>query len=248
MTPHDEFYVGYEPTLPPLMARRVRAAVIGAATALLGVALLLTAMQRPLAGSSFDYGQHRKWSGQLVRTPAPAVLVPSPNGHVRYWLVGRGKHGADEVLRGIHDGWIEVVGALVSREDWRMIEAASVSPAPAPDGAASLVVEPDQPGRTLTVRGEIVDSKCFLGVMNPGERTVHRDCAIRCLNGGVPPMLAWRDRDGRAGLAVLVDARGRLLHEQVHHAVGRKVDVSGRLFQVNGQPVFQLASIAGVVP
>jgi hypothetical protein len=29
----------------------------------------------------------------------------------------------------------------------------------------------------MTLTGEIVDSKCYLGVMNPGQGKVHRDCA-----------------------------------------------------------------------
>jgi hypothetical protein len=41
---------------------------------------------------------------------------------------------------------------------------------------------------TLTLTGEIVDSKCYLGVMNPGNGKVHRDCASRCLSGGIPPL------------------------------------------------------------
>src|SRR5208282_2155438 len=41
---------------------------------------------------------------------------------------------------------------------------------------------------TVTVTGEIVDSKCYLGVMNPGKGKVHRDCASRCLSGGIPPI------------------------------------------------------------
>jgi len=40
---------------------------------------------------------------------------------------------------------------------------------------------------TQTLVGEIVDSKCFLGVMNPGQLTTHRACAIRCISGGVRP-------------------------------------------------------------
>jgi hypothetical protein len=40
----------------------------------------------------------------------------------------------------------------------------------------------------VSVTGEIVDSKCHLGVMNPGMGKVHRDCASRCISGGVPPI------------------------------------------------------------
>jgi hypothetical protein len=248
MTPCDEFYIGYEPSLPPRMARRVRAAVLAASAAILAVAVLLTAMQRPLAEATFEYGHRNLWKGLLVRTPAPAILVPTRGGHVRYWLVGRGKHGADEPLRAVGDGWVEVVGTLIAREPWRMIEVAAVWSAPAPAGVSLSLAQPGHESPLLSVRGEVVDSKCFLGVMNPGERTVHRDCAVRCLSGGVPPMLAYRDAQGRSGLAVLVDASGRLLHDRVHHAVGRPVEATGRLFHVNDQPVFQLALLSGVAP
>jgi hypothetical protein len=40
----------------------------------------------------------------------------------------------------------------------------------------------------VTLIGEIVDSKCYLGVMNPGQGKVHRDCAARCISGGIPPI------------------------------------------------------------
>jgi hypothetical protein len=126
-----------------------------------------------------------------------------------------------------------------------MIEVASASASAPPDNAPSDPPSADDYGIELTVHGEIVDSKCFLGVMNPGERVVHRDCAIRCLSGGVPPMLSYATEDGRRDLAVLVDARGRLLHDALHHTVGRQLTARGRLFRINDQPVFQLASLAG---
>jgi hypothetical protein len=126
-----------------------------------------------------------------------------------------------------------------------MIEVTRATRAEAPPGAQPPAVDQDTTGHEVTVRGEIVDSKCFLGVMNPGERTVHRDCAIRCLSGGVPPMLSYSDQSGRAQLAVLVDAGGGLLHDDVHELVGRPVEARGRVAEVNGQPVFQLLAVAG---
>jgi len=248
MMPNDEFYIGYEPSMPPGLARRVRAVVLIAAVVIAAAAALIVRTQRPLASASFDYGNHQSWTGLLVRAPAPALLVPTAHGVGWFWLVGRGKHGADTVIGLVPDGWVEVAGTLISRDPWRMIEVVAVSRAAAPGRAPPVPVAPETAGHEVTLRGEIVDSKCFLGVMNPGERLVHRDCAIRCLSGGVPPMLAYRDDEGRDGLAVLVDAHGRRLHDALHHAVGRPISARGRLFSLNGQPVFQLASVSGVAP
>jgi hypothetical protein len=59
-------------------------------------------------------------------------------------------------------------------------------------------------------------------------------------------MLAFTNEEGATDPAVLVDAHGRLLHDAVHDAVGHVVSARGRLYSVNGQPVFQLTSLAGV--
>jgi hypothetical protein len=245
MSHDDEFYIGYEPEMPPGLARRVRFAVALGAGAVVVLALVATAVQRPLATSSFDFGRQLSWTGRLVRIPAPALLVPTPAGYRWFWLVGRGKHGAEPAIAPVPDGWATVTGTLISRERWRMIEVVSATAATAPERAQADPPAIDGAGEEVTLRGEIVDSKCFLGVMNPGEHVVHRDCAIRCLSGGVPPMLAYATADGRRDLAVLVDADGRLLHDELHHAAGHQVSARGRLFTINGQPVFQLTSLAG---
>jgi len=74
----------------------------------------------------------------------------------------------------------------------------------------------------VTVRGEIVDRKCYLRVMNPGRTKVHRDCAVRRISGGIPPALATED-----GLYLLVGSDGRQLNREVLALVGETVEVSG---------------------
>ena len=53
---------------------------------------------------------------------------------------------------------------------------------------------------TVTLTGEIVDTKCHFGVMKAGEGKVHRECAVRCISGGAPPGFLARDRSGEARL------------------------------------------------
>jgi hypothetical protein len=49
--------------------------------------------------------------------------------------------------------------------------------------------------------------------MNPGEGKVHRDCAARCISGGVPPAFLVRDAAGTTRLLILTGHRdaGQLL-------------------------------------
>jgi hypothetical protein len=241
----DEFYVGYESVMPPGIGRAVRVLVAIASLLTLAVAAVVTTAQGPLAASSFAYGRTQAWSGYLVRMPAPALLVPGADGFTRHWLVARGKHGAEQALAGLREGWVEIRGTEIARDPWRMVEIASAAPGlPPADAPPTPAVETDT-GRATTLRGEIVDSKCFLGAMNPGERTVHRDCAIRCLSGGVTPMFSYRDGAGMPQLAVIVDSRGAVPPEVTRNKVGRPLDLQGQLFMVGDVPVLRLDSSSG---
>ena len=80
-----------------------------------------------------------------------------------------------------------------------------------------------------TFVGEIVDSKCFLGVMNPGQLTPHRACAIRCISGGAPPVLLVRQKDGPAIYLLLVSADGQAVNKQVLDVVAEPVEITGEV-------------------
>ena len=220
MTDRDEFYIGYEPEWPS----RTRTIVVRAVCAAAAVAVLVAAgfvwQQRPLARSRFEFGHTRTFDGYLARHPAPALWIPGRGPH---WLVAPGKFGAAAMPGMLDDGWVTVSGSLIEREHWRMIEVP-------PGGIRRTHSDADAPlpadarGARVTLTGEIVDSKCYLGVMNPGERTVHRDCAVRCLSGGIPAMFAYRDSAG-THLALLLGGDESLRRDYV----GRPVTLSGNL-------------------
>src|SRR5712691_8273684 len=78
-----------------------------------------------------------------------------------------------------------------------------------------------------TLIGEIVDSKCYLGVMNPGQLTTHRACAIRCISGGIPPVLLVRHTNAPALYFLLVSRDGRPVNKQVLGMVAEPVQITG---------------------
>ena len=85
---------------------------------------------------------------------------------------------------------------------------------------------------TFTLTGEIVDSKCYLGVMNPGNGKVHRDCAVRCLSGGIPPIFATNDFRGVPATLLLTGATGRPLPKETFlNLVAQPVRVHGNVLQ-----------------
>ena len=80
-----------------------------------------------------------------------------------------------------------------------------------------------------TLVGEIVDSKCYLGVMNPGQLTPHRACAIRCISGGIPPILLVRQTNGSALHFLLVSSDGRPVNKEVLAMVAEPVQITGEV-------------------
>jgi hypothetical protein len=108
---------------------------------------------------------------------------------------------------------------------------------------------PAQPSRTdlgrFTLTGEIVDAKCWLGVMNPGEGKTHLDCAVRCVSGGLPPMLVVRDSAGTERHLLLTDASGAPVGRSILPLVGRPVSVTGTVVR-EGELLFLRTDASGV--
>lgn len=236
MNDHDDFYIGYESRMPAGMRRRVLIAVGSIAVMAIVAAVLFVGAQRALADARFEFGQVRSFVGYLELSPAPVLLVPDGDGVTPHWLVAPGKFGAEAAIGGAKAGWVRLDGTLIERESWRMIEVRPGSVRPHPSATPAPVSPVLESSRREEVGGEIVDSKCFLGVMNPGERTVHRDCALRCLSGGIPPMFAFQDAGG-SQLALLLGADEHWLRNNV----GRPVTLSGVLSGPRESSVFTIA-------
>ncbi|HTG83699.1 MAG TPA: hypothetical protein VL853_02775 [Gemmatimonadales bacterium] len=236
MTLPDEsgFYIGYHPNAPADTARtgrRLIVALVGGA-AVLGA---LIASRQPRADPSvFEYGIERSFEGQIVEHPYPALLVPRPGitdrdvAYSRYLLVAQGKHGAQELVKGLDGGGAELKGSLIYRDGETMVEVAHA----ASKGAASAPpIQTEILGRFI-LHGEIVDSKCYLGVMRPGSGAVHRGCATRCLSGGAPPLLIVHDATGPAAFILLTGPDGAPLpKEKLLKLVATPVVVVGQVLR-----------------
>jgi nitrite reductase/ring-hydroxylating ferredoxin subunit/DMSO/TMAO reductase YedYZ heme-binding membrane subunit len=233
--PHDdEFYVGYLPQAPPVIASRTGLLVVGLLGFAAALALALAARQRPFDPGVFEFGVAREFAGLAIERPFPALWVERPGGAVsRYDLVAAGKHGAAALVAGLDERAVRLRGSLIYREGRSMIEveAGSLAAAGDPVSAARLRERlpslEDLGARTLV--GEIVDTKCFLGVMKPGRSKPHKSCAIRCISGGIPPALVVQDEAGRTEWFLLAGRDGRALNREVLEFVAEPVEIRGRV-------------------
>ena len=90
-----------------------------------------------------------------------------------------------------------------------------------------------------TLRGEIIDPKCYLGAMNPGEGKPHRSCAIRCISGGIMPMLTYQENNEKK-YAVLLGENGEKINPHVLDFVAEPIAIEGKLVQYENWNCFYI--------
>ena len=229
----NEFYVGYLPKAPTALAEFLRRIVVVLGLAVVIMALLLVVAQRPFANSSFEYRKVRSFEGVVEARPFPTLLIARPgeigqnDKYSRYLLVAPGKHGADDMVDAVDGKQVRLQGQLIYRDGTTMVEIMPGSMAVIDNAPAVQATTRDL--GTVMVTGEIVDSKCYLGVMNPGSGKVHRDCAARCLSGGIPPLFVTAD--GREQF-LLVGPDGRALgHDALREFIAEPLTISAELLQ-----------------
>jgi hypothetical protein len=219
--------VGYAPQAPPRTAAFDRRLVAG--LLLLGVAAAgAVAMAQEFDTAAFDFGNPSTVTGVVRMSPYPVLEVPRPGVDAsvsRYILAGFGKHGAGELTRGMDGRTVTVTGPLAYRSHLTLLEIAELTPA----GDASVpAMEPVEPLGSFDLVGEIVDSKCYLGVLNPGSGTTHRGCAVRCLSGGLPPLFVVEDDAGNQLELLLVKPDGSPF-DGLQPWAGRTIAATGRV-------------------
>lgn len=235
----NEFFIGYAPPMPPRLARFVKRVVIGLACGVSVWAVTVAAGHVRLEGGTFEFGHPERFVGTIVERPYPALRPDDDDLKGTPWLllVAAGKHGADALVSGLDGQHVTLTGTRIRRGTHTMIE---IEP-------ASLVVDGSEPSLTAAamraesfgnrptkVRGEIVDSKCFLGVMVPGFGKTHKDCASLCLRGGIPPALYVRDRAGQSSVMLLTGPAGEPIGAQALQVVGEAIDMTGTLQRQGG--------------
>jgi hypothetical protein len=228
-----EFYIGWQERAPARTASRMHRVVLALYLGAAAMAVALVLLQNPFPPAAFEFGTVRSFAGTVGGEAHPWLVVARPGlaspgrEASRYPLVAPGKLGAPAALRERIGSEVELTGTLVWRDGRTLIELAGEPAAGPATGVAAAGAVEDL--GTLTLAGEIVDSKCFLGVMNPGNLKPHRLCAVRCISGGIPPVLYVHDADGRVAYLLLVGDDGRSINRELLGWVAEPVEVTGRV-------------------
>lgn len=252
----NNFYIGWMPSAPESLGKKLKWIAVCLILFMVIVSILLSTQQRPFSTARFESGTLTTIKGIYRSSPVPSLQVKSETdifGHrtnITVPLVGYGKFGAKGVIgriekeKGVSLDNKEVAfrGTLlysdgkvllqVDEHDNAMVSYAATTITPVAASTQSL--------GTLDLQGEILDPKCFFGVMKPGSGKPHLDCAVRCIEGGMSPILRTSDHSGNAHYFLLLDKNGIPVNDYISHFVGRPVSVKGRGVQMDDWTVLYI--------
>lgn len=246
MKHEDPFYIGWEDKPAPSTQRRIW--WFGGIWLIVIAALaggLASSQQTILPRGVFEWGEVKTFNGIFRSRPYPHLEMARPHSSnspevekvSHYPLVKPFKYGLTSQECEPWEGQsVTLRATLIYQPEQTMLEIVpgSIQRTGIAASVESTALETSKhSGQSVTLVGEIVDSKCYLGVMNPGRFLPHRACAIRCISGGIPPAFLVSSGPTSSECYLLVSSQGEPLSEKVLPWVARPVRLSGTL-ETNG--------------
>jgi hypothetical protein len=248
----NDFYIGWMPDAPDNFSKKIKRFILVLAFVVPLVSAMLVLGQRGFVDAVFEFGKSTQLEGILVKIPVPMIKIKDgldENGKQKFQsilLVGFGKTGADSTLNAIEkeqnrlleNEIVTLKGTLIYYNGKKVLELTEGTKSFISFGDFDVFSGPREMIYSVTkyfgdvrLKGEIYDPKCAFGVMKPGFGKPHRSCAVRCISGGVPPILRIKDEKGEANYLILVGSDGQAINEDVLDFVADQVLICGRLEQ-----------------
>lgn len=237
---NSDFYIGWMAKAPKGFAKHVKIVLIILFPMVLMIGYLLAASQKKFSTANFEFGKKTEVKGIYYNSPVPMLKAfDKDNLSITLPLVGYGKHGAETAImelekeKGVSFNGKEVTlkGTLLYGDGKTLLQVDKNDDPIVNIGAESTVQLQQKDLGTQTIRGEIIDPKCYFGVMKPGEGKVHRDCAIRCILGGIPPVLHVQNEKGESNYYLIVGPNGEKMNEAVQDVVAEPVSIEAKVVQ-----------------
>ena len=236
----DEMFIGWAKT--PAVDRRFLLGALPVGLAIMGGTAYGVAsnLSDPGAGAWLTNATHQV-TGVLSRAPYPMIRLADPDapfGMRTVLVVAQGKCTSGLDLEAAEGRAVTADGILIQRKDRQMLEVPLLLDQWLTDAAdysgdiASLAAPTPQSLGPARLKGTIMDSKCFFGVMRPGRGATHKACASLCIRGGIPPSFWARAEDGREVVLLMTDAGGNAISDNILPLVADPVEAEGELVRV----------------
>jgi hypothetical protein len=256
MDKKNEFYVGWQDQMPAGNKSFIKRIIIAIFLAIPLLALVMVKLQKPFNAHKFELGKVKAFTGTYIAKPLPMLVVGAddvPAGFASsILLVGYGKFGAEGIMQEIEETAgelngknITLKGTLIYGDGKVLVELT--------DRESSLVKINDHTvsaTTSLAVRkrvklsGEILDPKCYFGVMKPGEGKIHKSCAIRCISGGIPAVFRQSTGDNQNPYQyyLLLGEEGDKINKQLLPFIAGHISIEGEASRIVDWDILYLGS------
>lgn len=235
------FFIGWEENPATASVKKSkRTALIWLVIGLVAIAIGAAFQQGFKAQGKWDFTE-QSFNGVLIAEPYPTIVTDSGV----YYLVLPTKHAVStEDVASLHLNSVEVVGSVI-KDPNQPVAMIAIKNADAISSTGNANADPLQlasAAKPVVLRGEIIDSKCAFGAMNPATLKPHRACAIACLTGGIPPVLLVRHDGGTSATHyLLVDDQGHSMTETALEFAALPIEVSGTVSSIGDWHILRAA-------
>ena len=234
MKKNDDFFVPYiKGSLGSKTKQTIKRFGVVAILLIVFGALIFGFSQKQFKNSAFELTSTTKITGTFHENPYPMLRVQLDEGVFKnIVLLGFGKSSANPFLekllteeKDLNNKVLSIEGNLIYyngktllqiTDDQKVVLENSNGIAPTKSNIAEM-----------TFQGEIIDPKCYFGVMKPGFGKIHRSCAVRCISGGIPPVLATTDNNNISEYYLLTDLDGKPVNEAILPFIGKPSEIKG---------------------
>lgn len=252
----EEFYIGWQGKAPRSFSRQSKLFVFLMILLVVVVASAYVLNQKGFLSSTTELGSVSEVKGVLYRYPVPMLKVKTAdNAFQNLLLCGFGKDDALETL----DTLASKLGNLEEYEvtlktSLFYYDGHTIMEVPFSSNKMATYEKLDNPlperrieeiGE-VSLKGQIVDSKCYLGVMKPGFGKIHRSCGVRCVSGGIPALLVTNNGRGEQDYFILIGPNGEMINQDILDRVGFGVEVKGTLEKVDEWYVLKVDPKTGI--
>ena len=230
----DDFFIGWADT-PKVDRRFFLGAGIGLIAGTTGIAGGVAALQNTGGNGAWDMGVVRQWRGIATAEPYAMLRTIDLDGTPRTALLGcQGKCGVAAKIGALAGKPVVVKGSLIQRGAHTMIAVIDGMDWIAEDlngQVEGLAFPTPTPLTDITLKGEILDTKCWFGAMRPAQGKVHKSCASLCIRHGLPPAFYVEDIKKQKALMIMTD-KGMGFGHDILPYVADPVQITGTLQQL----------------
>ena len=235
MKKNDDFYVPYiDGSLGSKTKQVIKRFAISSIALIVVSALLFSFSQKPFKNSTFELLSETKITGTFHENPYPMLRVEvAKNTYKNILLLGFGKSSANPFLERIQNEvkdlngkTLSIEGNLIYYNGKTLIQITNDEKVILEEGTKQKPISKVAISK-MTLRGEIIDPKCFFGVMKPGKGKIHRSCAVRCISGGIPPVLATTDNNNISQYYLITDLKGNPINQDILPFIGKPSEITG---------------------